>query len=41
MKRIAMFKNTAHALGDKADQLVDVVMNLEDHSIADVTALTN
>jgi len=40
-ERIAMFKNTAHALKDKADQLIDVVMNLEKYSIADVTALTN
>jgi 2-methylcitrate dehydratase PrpD len=40
-ERIAMFKNTAHVLKDKADQLIDVVMNLEKYSIADVTALTN
>jgi hypothetical protein len=40
-ERIAMFKNTARALGDKADQLVDVVMSLEDHTIAEVAALTS
>lgn len=38
-KRIAMFKNTARALGDNADRLVDVVMDLEKHSVADVVAL--
>jgi 2-methylcitrate dehydratase PrpD len=40
-ERIAMFKNTAKPLVDKADQLVDVVMNLEKHTIGDITALTN
>jgi 2-methylcitrate dehydratase PrpD len=38
-ERIAMFKNTARALEGNADRLVDVVLNLEDHSIADVAAL--
>jgi 2-methylcitrate dehydratase PrpD len=40
-ERIAMFKNTAVALKGSADQLIDVVMNLEKHTVADVTALTN
>ena len=40
-ERIAMFTNTARSLGSKADQLVDVVMNLEKHTLGDVTALTN
>jgi|GEM_PF-552506 len=39
-QRIAMFKNTAKSLGDKADRLVDVVMDLDKHSVADITALT-
>lgn len=39
-QRIAMFKNTARTLNDDADRLVDVVLNLEKHSIADVVALT-
>jgi hypothetical protein len=34
-----MFKNTAKSLGERADRLVDVVMNLDDHSVADITAL--
>jgi 2-methylcitrate dehydratase PrpD len=38
-QRIAMFKNTAKSLGERADRLVDVVMNLDDHSVADITAL--
>jgi 2-methylcitrate dehydratase PrpD len=38
-QRIAMFKNTANSLGDRADHLVDVVMNLDGHSVTDVTAL--
>jgi len=40
-ERIAMFHNTAKSLGGKADQLVDVVMNLEKHSVTDITVLTN
>jgi 2-methylcitrate dehydratase PrpD len=40
-ERIAMFTNTATSLGDNADRLVDVVMNLEKHTIGDITALTN
>jgi 2-methylcitrate dehydratase PrpD len=39
-ERIAMFANTARSLGDRADRLVDVVRNLEKHTIADVTELT-
>jgi 2-methylcitrate dehydratase PrpD len=38
-ERIAMFKNTAKSLGERADRLVDVVMNLEDHTVSDVAAL--
>lgn len=38
--RIAMFNNTAQSLGSKADQLIDVVLNLEKHSVADITLLT-
>jgi 2-methylcitrate dehydratase PrpD len=38
-QRIAMFKNTAKSLGERADRLVDAVMNLDDHSVADITAL--
>jgi 2-methylcitrate dehydratase PrpD len=38
--RIAMFNNTAQSLGSKADQLIDVVLNLEEHSVADITLLT-
>jgi 2-methylcitrate dehydratase PrpD len=40
-ERIAMFSNTAESLGDKADRLVDVVMNLDRHTVGDITALTN
>ncbi|WP_375476334.1 MmgE/PrpD family protein [uncultured Jatrophihabitans sp.] len=41
-ERVAMFKNTVRSLGDDtADQLVDVVLELEDHSVADIIALTN
>jgi hypothetical protein len=40
-ERIAMFKNTAKSLGDKADQVVDMVMNLEKHTVGAITALTN
>jgi 2-methylcitrate dehydratase len=38
--RIAMFKNTAKSLGAKADQLVDVVMDLENRSVTEIAALT-
>jgi 2-methylcitrate dehydratase PrpD len=38
-QRIAMFKNTAKVLGDKADRLVDVVMNLDRQSVNDVAEL--
>jgi hypothetical protein len=38
-ERIAMFKNTAKSLGERADRLVDVVMNLERHTVSDVAAL--
>lgn len=41
-ERVAMFKNTVARLGeDTADRLVDVVMNLENHTVGDITALTN
>jgi hypothetical protein len=40
-ERIAMFKNTVKPLGSKADQLIDVVMNLEKHSVTEISALTN
>jgi 2-methylcitrate dehydratase PrpD len=39
-ERIAMFKNTVKPLGAKADQLIDVVMNLQDRSVAEISALT-
>ena len=40
-ERIAMFKNTASRLGqDVVDKLVEVVMDLENHTIRDITALT-
>jgi len=38
-ERIAMFKNTAKSLGDRADRLIDVVMNLDDHAVSDVAEL--
>jgi 2-methylcitrate dehydratase len=38
-ERIAMFKNTAKSLGDRANRLIDVVMNLDDHSVSDVAEL--
>ncbi|HZC11095.1 MAG TPA: hypothetical protein VE485_13855, partial [Mycobacterium sp.] len=38
-ERIAMFKNTAKSLGERADRLVDVVMNLEHHTVSDVAEL--
>jgi hypothetical protein len=38
-ERIAMFKNTAKSLGERADRLVDVVMNLEHHTVSDIAAL--
>jgi len=38
--RIAMFRNTVKPLGAaRADQLIDVVMNLEDHSVPEIAAL--
>ncbi|WP_236787755.1 MmgE/PrpD family protein [Amycolatopsis sp. GM8] len=40
-ERVAMFANTAKSLGAKADQVVDVVLNLEKHTVGDITALTN
>jgi 2-methylcitrate dehydratase PrpD len=40
-ERIEMFKQTATSLDDNADRLVDIVMNLEQHSIGEITALTN
>jgi 2-methylcitrate dehydratase PrpD len=39
-ERIAMFKNTAASLDDRTDQLVDVVLNLEEHTVRDITALS-
>ena len=38
-ERIAMFRNTVKPLGAKADQLIDVVMNLQDHSVAEIAEL--
>ena len=38
-ERIAMFKNTAKSLGERADRLVDVVMNLEHYNVSDVAEL--
>jgi hypothetical protein len=39
-ERLAMFRNTAVPLGESgADQLIDIVMNLEDHTVAEVMAL--
>jgi 2-methylcitrate dehydratase PrpD len=40
-ERIAMFRNTVRPLAAKADQLIDVVMNLQDHSVAEISALTS
>jgi 2-methylcitrate dehydratase PrpD len=39
-ERIAMFRNTARTLGDRADRLVDAVLDLEHHSIREIVALT-
>jgi 2-methylcitrate dehydratase PrpD len=40
-ERIAMFKNTVKPLGNaRAEQLVDVIMNFEKHSVAEVSAVT-
>jgi 2-methylcitrate dehydratase PrpD len=39
-ERLAMFRNTAVPLGDSGtDQLIDTVMNLENHTVAEVMAL--
>ena len=38
--RIAIFRNTVTSLGGKADQLIDVIMNIEDHSVDEISALT-
>jgi 2-methylcitrate dehydratase PrpD len=38
--RIAIFRNTVPSLGAKADQLIDVIMNIEDHTVDEVSALT-
>jgi hypothetical protein len=35
-----MFRNTARTLGDRADRLVDAVLDLEHHSISEIVALT-
>jgi 2-methylcitrate dehydratase PrpD len=41
-ERIAMFKNTAQRLGSSTvDQIVDVAMDLENHTIADIAVLTS
>ncbi|WIX75635.1 MmgE/PrpD family protein [Amycolatopsis carbonis] len=41
-ERIAMFKNTAQRLGgSKADRIVDIVMDLENHTIGEIAALTS
>jgi 2-methylcitrate dehydratase PrpD len=38
--RLAMVRNTVRALGDsRADQLIDLVMNLEKHTVPEVSAL--
>jgi hypothetical protein len=35
-----MFRNTVKPLGAaRADQLIDVVMNLQDHSVAEIASL--
>ena len=39
-ERIAIFRNTVEPLGGKADQLIDVVMNLEEHTVDEISALT-
>jgi hypothetical protein len=36
-----MFRNTVKPLGAKADLLIDVVMNLQDHSVPEISALTS
>jgi 2-methylcitrate dehydratase PrpD len=38
--RIAIFGNTVEQLGAKAGQLVDVIMNLEEHTVDEIAALT-
>jgi len=38
--RVAIFKNTVESLGARADQLIDVIMNLEDHTVDEISALT-
>lgn len=40
-ERIAMFRNTVKPLGSRVGQLIDVVMNLEKHSVSEISALTN
>jgi hypothetical protein len=39
-ERIAIFRNTVASLGSRADELIDVVMNLEDHTVDEISALT-
>ena len=40
-QRVAMFKNTAASLGDeRADQVVDIVLGLEEHTVGQISALT-
>ena len=38
-QRIAMFKNTAKSLGERADRLVEVVMDLDRHSVTEIAEL--
>ena len=40
-ERLAMFRNTVKPLGANAEQLIDVVMNLQDHSVPEITALAS
>jgi 2-methylcitrate dehydratase PrpD len=40
-ERIAIFRNTVESLGSRADQLIDVVMNLEKHTVDEISALTD
>ena len=38
-QRVAMFKNTAKSLGDRADRLVDAVLDLDRHTVAEIAEL--
>jgi 2-methylcitrate dehydratase PrpD len=39
-QRISIFRNTVESLGGKADQLIDVIMNFEKHTVDEISALT-